>query len=143
MTQEHYSKLEQMYYAAPLHRFYDTLKISISKAKCEIELDLEEKYFHSGGTVHGSVFFKLLDDACYFAVQSQLSDQFIVTAKFHVDIQRPLKTGKVKAVGEVIRLSFDEYFAKSTLYDERGRVVATGTGQFMKSKLPLAQVESY
>ncbi|MEZ4936248.1 MAG: PaaI family thioesterase [Crocinitomicaceae bacterium] len=143
MTQEHFSKLEQMYYAAPLHKFYDSLQIKISKGICEIELDLEEKYFHSGGAVHGSVFFKLLDDACYFAIQSQLEDQFIVTAKFHVDLQRPLKTGRVKAIGEVIRLSFDEYFAKSTLYDDKGRVVATGTGQFMKTKLPLERIESY
>lgn len=143
MSKEHYSKLEKMYYSAPLHEFYDTLSIKISKGLCEIELDVEEKYFHAGGFLHGSVFFKLLDDAAYFACQSELSEQFIVTGKFHIDLKRPIKSGRIKAVGEVIRLSFDEYFAKSTLYDTHGNIAATGTGQFFKSKMPLEQVESY
>ena len=129
--------------SAPLHDFYDTLSILISEGRCEIELDIEEKYFHAGGAAHGSVFFKLLDDAAYFAVQSKVRDMFIVTTKFHLDLKRPLRKGKVKAVGEVIRLTQNEFFAKSSIVDAKGREVATCIGQFKKSRKDLQSIEAY
>lgn len=143
MSVTHYSKLEKMYLAAPLNTFYDTLTISISEGRCEIELDIEQKYFHADEAAHGSVFFKLLDDAAYFAIQSEVNDKFILTAKFHVDLKRPLRKGKVKAIGEVIRLTKKEYFAKSTIIDSRGRECATCIGQFFKSKTELLDIEEY
>ena len=143
MDSKHFSKLERMYLAAPLHQFYDTLSISISKGVCEIELDVEEKYFHAMGAMHGSVYFKLLDDAAFFAAQSAQEQKFILTTKFHIDLVRPLKSGRIKAVGEIIRNSHHEIFAKAVLYDARGKIAASGTGQFVRSKTDLTKVESY
>ena len=37
---------------------------------------------HAAGAVHGSYYFKVLDDACYFAANSLVSDVFVLTVSF-------------------------------------------------------------
>ena len=65
----HFQALERMYLAAPINRIYRPT-IEVRSGEAEIEIVLAEKYFHSGGAVHGSVYFKMLDDAAFFAAGS-------------------------------------------------------------------------
>ena len=37
-----------------------------------IEMATEPRHSHTGGTLHGSCYFKLLDDAAFFAAQAQV-----------------------------------------------------------------------
>ena len=73
MTEHHFNKLRNMYLQANINTMiFDTTTCSISLKKSEISLNITEKYFHALGAIHGSVYFKLLDDAAFFAASSVL-----------------------------------------------------------------------
>lgn len=66
--EEHYRRLEKMYLAAPVNEFYHPV-IQIEQGKSTIEIQVSEKFHHAAGAVHGSVYFKMLDDAAFFCSQ--------------------------------------------------------------------------
>ena len=98
----HFTKLEDMYLQANVNtKIYTTTKARISKGKSIISIDIEDKYFHALGAIHGSVYFKLLDDACFFAVNSLVEDAFVLTTSFNIHITKPVSSGKIEAIGKV------------------------------------------
>lgn len=140
---QHFESLKKMYSLAPIHQFYQGIELLLEPNKAEIHLNIDERYFHGGMSTHGSVYFKLLDDAAYFACQSVIEDFFIVTTNFNVNLLRPILKGKIYAKGEVDFISQNLFTASSKLYDEKGRLCGTGQGQFVKSKLALSAVKDY
>lgn len=144
MKQEHYAKLESMYLGANVNtQIFDTTTVRISERKAEIGLTISDKYFHALGAMHGSVYFKLLDDAAFFAVNSIVTDAFVLTTSFNINLIRPVSSGKIKAIGEVRFESKNLYTAESTLYNEEGKEIAFGTGNFAKSKIALSEEIGY
>ena len=102
MNQSHFSKLEKMYLQANVNTMiFDTTTCKISKGTSEVGLEITEKYFHALGAIHGSVYFKLLDDACFFAVNSIVEDVFVLTTSFNINLIRPANAGLLRAVGNV------------------------------------------
>ncbi len=138
----HYRALEKMYLAAPINRIYEP-KIKISKERAEIEMAVEEKYFHGAGAVHGSVYFKLLDDAAYFAVNSLVNDHFVVTVSFTIYFIRPISSGIMRAIGKVVSKGKSQMVAESVVYDGRGKEIGRGSGIFVKSKVTLDEKLGY
>lgn len=139
----HYKRLENMYLSAPMHTYYAGIKLDVESKKSVVTLPIKPDFFHAGMSAHGSIYFKVLDDAAYFACQSEIEDFFIVTTNFSINLLRPITKGTIKAVGGVDFISQNLFTASSKLYDERGRLCGTGQGQFMKSRVPLSGVESY
>jgi uncharacterized protein (TIGR00369 family) len=144
MMNEHYKKLERMYLNAPINcELYKGIDISISQETAEITLNIQPVYFHAGNAIHGSVYFKLLDDAAFFAVNSIVEDVFVLTVNFNIHLVRPITKGKIKAIGRLKFKSQNLYIAESTLYDDQGIVAGFGTGNFMKSKIALTPEIGY
>ena len=141
MTKEelHYRKLERMYLkGAPINSsFYETTTLDIEAEKSTITLEISPKYFHALGAMHGSVYFKLLDDAAFFAVNSIVTDVFVLTTNYNINIVRPVSQGVIRAEGTLKFTSKNLWIAESTLYDEKGRTIAFGTGHFARSKIEL------
>jgi len=72
MSTEHYRKLEKMYLKANIQKhLFETSTIKVEEAKASISIDIDERYYHGLQAVHGAIYFKLLDDACFFAVNSK------------------------------------------------------------------------
>ena len=124
-------------------KIFNATTAKISKAKAEIGLTISEKYFHALGAIHGSVYFKLLDDAAYFAVSSIVEDFFVLTTSFNLNMVKPVSKGKLTAIGKVRFKSKSLYTAESTLYNDKGEEIAFGTGNFSKSKVPLSKDIGY
>ena len=140
----HYNRLEKMYLNANINtKIFNTTTAKISKAKAEIGLTISEKHFHALGAIHGSVYFKLLDDAAYFAVSSIVEDFFVLTTSFNLNMIKPVNKGKLTAIGKVRFKSRSLYTAESTLYNDKGEEIAFGTGNFSKSKVPLSKDIGY
>ena len=99
--QQHFKRLEAMYQAAPLNDFY-LPTMSISQGRAEISIDVNQKYFHAAQAVHGSVYFKMLDDAAYFAANSLEQEYFVLTTSFTTYLTRPISSGKMTAIGQVV-----------------------------------------
>ena len=133
-----------MYLAAKVNTMlYDTTTIHISEGKAEVGLTITDKYHHALGAMHGSVYFKLLDDACFFAVNSQVEDVFVLTTGFEVNLKRPVSSGIITAWGSVVEAGTDKYQAQAILKDQNGKIIATGKGIFVRSKTRLAEIAEY
>jgi uncharacterized protein (TIGR00369 family) len=140
----HYRKLENMYYSGPINQeIYKGVQLIVSHEKAEITQEITSNFFHAGQSLHGSVYFKLLDDASYFAVQSVVQDFFIYTSTFNIQLLRPVKSGIIKAIGNVTFKSKNLFMAEAILFDEKNREVARGIGTFLKSQYLLDEKLGY
>jgi uncharacterized protein (TIGR00369 family) len=140
----HFRKLERMYLSAPVNNhLYNGITITISDQKAELILKIEEKFFHAANAIHGSVYFKMLDDAAFFAVNSIVKDVFVYTVSFNVQLLRPVSSGIIKSIGELKFKSSNLFIADSKLLDENNKLVGRGSGNFMKSKIELTQEIGY
>ncbi len=135
----HYRKLERMYLnGAPINReIYKGIQITISNEKAQLELNIDSRYFHAANSLHGSVYFKMLDDAAFFAVNSIVTDVFVYTVSFNIQILRPVTKGLIRATGSLKFKSQNLFIADSELTDENNKLAGRGSGNFMRSKIPL------
>ena len=141
-NQKHYSALETMYKAAPINKIYPP-EITISEGEAEVSIEVKPEYFHIAGAMHGSVYFKLLDDSAFFAANSLEEDVFVLTTAFTTYLTRPVTKGRVKAVGKVVNFNRSQFIAESVLYDEAGKEVARGNGIFVRSRVKLSDIPEY
>lgn len=138
----HYRKLEALFLSAPINDFFKP-EIRVSAERADITLQVDPKFFHAGHSVHGSVIFKLLDDACYFACQATEPEHFLVTATFNIQFMAPVTTGALTVTAEVTSGNRNVFFAKGEVFNHKERLVATGNGTFMKSRLLLGEEVGY
>ena len=142
MKKEHFTKLENMFLAAPINKLMGPT-IQIMEGKCEINMDVDPKFFHAANALHGSVYFTLLDDAAFFAANSIVEDVFVVTGSFEIKFLRPILGGKLLAVGEMTKNLGNKLEARANLFDEDGNLMGSGSGVFVKTKIELTSIESY
>jgi len=142
--ESHYKKLEKMYLEANIQaKLYESSTIEIGDRITTITLQIEDMYHHALNAVHGSVYFKLLDDACFFAVNSVVTDVFVLTTSFNLNLVRPVQSGLLKAVGKVRFVSKNLFTAEGILYNEQGKEIGFGTGNFAKSRVKLSDTIGY
>ncbi|MFT2009890.1 PaaI family thioesterase [Pontibacter sp. 13R65] len=141
--ESHYRQLEGLYHTANIQDFYSGSTILVSRDQAEITLPADSKFFHGAAAVHGSVYFKLLDDAAWFAAASIVQDYFIVTSSFQINLLRPIKEGILKSKGKIRSASRQLIIADSVLYNQKGKEVAFGTGQFMRTSQPISALDGY
>jgi uncharacterized protein (TIGR00369 family) len=139
---EHFRKLERMYHGAPINRFFEPV-IRISEGRTEITMTMRPDFFHAAHAVHGSVYFKALDDAAFFAANSLVSDVFVLTVTYTVYLTRPISEGEMRASGRVVHRSKSLIIADAELLDSSDRQIARGTGTFMRSQIPLSPAIGY
>lgn len=142
MNTIHFTKLENMYLRAPTNKYYNP-GIKIGKGTAEITLAVKQDFFHGAQAVHGSVYFKALDDAAYFAVSSLVTEFLLVTVSFNLHFIRPVSEGIIKAEGKVTQHGKKISFAESILFDDRDRMIARGSGTFVKSDILLTEEVGY
>ncbi len=140
--EDHYRSLERMYAAAPINRFF-LPSMSVSEGEAVIEIILDQKFHHPAGAVHGSVYFKMLDDAAFFAANSLEKDVFVLTTSFTTYITRPVSAGRMKAVGKVVNMNRTQYIAESIVYDSSSQEIGRGNGVFVPSKQLLSEIGGY
>ncbi len=138
----HFVALENMYLAAPVNELYKPV-INVDDSTASIEIELSEKYFHAAGAVHGSVYFKMLDDAAFFAVNSLERKVFVLTTSFTIYLTRPVSSGIMKSVGRVVNKNRSQFIAESIAYNSDGQEIARGSGIFVRGKLLLADAMGY
>ena len=142
MTDEHFRKLERMYDLAPCNQGMD-LRATIEKGKATIHLPIRQNLFHAANAVHGAYYFKLLDDAAFFAVNSTVEDVFVLTVSFNTQLLRPVSSGELHSTGILVRASKNLFFADSIITADNGKEIARGTGVFSRSKLALSEEIGY
>jgi uncharacterized protein (TIGR00369 family) len=133
---EHFRKLERMYHAAPTNAYFRPV-LTVSDGAAEIRIPVREEFFHAARAVHGSVYFKALDDAAFFAASSVVTDFFVLTVSFTIHLLRPVTSGTLLAKGRLVHRSRQLLLADAELFDDAARVIARGPGPFMRSTIAL------
>lgn len=132
-----------MYLTAATINDYFNPSIAIGDGKAEIRIEVDPKFFHAAGAVHGTVYFKALDDAAFFAANSVVEDVFVLTTNFNIQLLRPVTEGTLTAKGTLVSETRSLLIADAELRDHRDRLVGRGTGNFMKSRIQLAGIPGY
>lgn len=139
----HYRALEQLYASAPINTLFRSSLTIAGAGIAKIAFDVDETAYHAAGAAHGTVYFKMLDDAAFYAANSLVSDRFLLTTGFNLHFTKPLKAGRVLAQGRWISGKRRVLVAEAHLVDEQGDEIGRGTGTFMRSHIPLAGLPGY
>ena len=140
---DHFRKLASMYLSAPIQKIYPGTAIEISKGTCEIRMPLSADHLHAAGAMHGSVYFRLLDDSAFFAANSLVNDVFVLTTQFSIQLIRPHTDGPLISRGSVVTETGNLIISESKLFNSKDKLIASGTGTFQKSKIPLTEDIGY
>jgi uncharacterized protein (TIGR00369 family) len=139
----HFRALESLYAAAPINRLFESRLEIAEPGIARISFDLDERHFHAAGAVHGTSYFKMLDDAAFYAANSLVTDRFLLTTAFNLLFTKPLKAGPVIAEGRWASGRRRVFVADARLIDADGEEAARGTGTFMRSQIPLGELPGY
>ena len=139
---DHYRHLESLYYSAPFNKHLSPT-LSIKKGTSTLETHLHSQFFHAAKASHGAIIFKTLDDAAYFAAHSLEMEYFLVTVTFHINFIRPVFDETIQSIGTVISQTKNHMVCDSKSYNASKKLVASGTGTFMKSNVKLNTINGY
>jgi uncharacterized protein (TIGR00369 family) len=131
----HFKALAAMYVNGPINQFFRPL-IHIGEGSAEIRMTVTPAMHHAAHAAHGAVYFKMLDDAAFFAVQSLVHEAFIVTVSFQLYLLAPVSDGEMVATGKVVHQTKRLFLAESVV-TAAGAIVARGNGSFMRSSTRL------
>jgi uncharacterized protein (TIGR00369 family) len=136
----HFRSLERMYLGAPVNEYFQPT-IELDPGNARITIPVQPSSFHAAGALHGSVYFKALDDAAFFAAQTTEPEVFVLTARFEIEFLAPVREGVLEALGEVTGESHRVEAAATLLV--AGTEVARGRGEFARGGPKLTDVNSY
>lgn len=139
----HYRALERLYGSAPINaKFASSLEI-LAEGSARITFDVTEASYHAAGAAHGTIYFKMLDDAAFYAANTLATDRFLLTTSFNLHFTKPVRTGRVVAEGRWISGRRRVLVAEARLVDGTGEEIGRGTGTFMRSRIALSSLPGY
>ena len=138
----HWRALERMYVGSPINTIYEP-SISVRNETAEISIQIQERFFHAAGAIHGSVTWKMLDDAAFFAAASTVDDVFVLTTSFTSYLTRPVSEGELRSLGRIVNRNRTQIVAEAVAFDHAGREVGRGSGIFVRGKQRLAEIPLY
>ncbi len=139
----HYRALEALYASAPINGLFNSRLEIGERGRSRIHFEVDDACHHAAGAAHGTIYFKMLDDAAFYAANSLVSDRFLLTTGFNLHFTKPIKTGKVVAEGRWVSGKRRVFVAEASLVDEQGDEIGRGTGTFMRSHIPLSGLAGY
>lgn len=139
----HYRALEQLYASAPInHKFASTLHIP-GEGLSRLVFEVTKGDYHAAGAAHGTIYFKMLDDAAFYAANTLVTDRFLLTTGFNLHFTKPVRAGRVVAEGRWVSGRRRVFVAEARLVDEDGEEIGRGTGTFMRSRIALSGLPGY
>jgi uncharacterized protein (TIGR00369 family) len=142
-AEAHFRALETLYASAPINRLFESRLSLAGPGEARIDFLVAEQSFHAAGAAHGTVYFKMLDDAAFYAANSLVSDRFLLTTAFNLHFTKPLRAGEAYAEGRWISGKRRVFVAEARIVDSTGEECARGTGTFLRSHIALAGLAGY
>lgn len=139
----HLRALEALYASAPINRMFESQLALPEAGRSEIHFSVSPATFHAAGAAHGTLYFKMLDDAAFYAANGLVSDRFLLTTAFNLHFTKPLRNGLARAEGRWISGKRRVFVAEARIVDSEGEECARGTGTFMRSHIALSGLDGY
>ena len=139
----HFRALEALYTSAPVNALFESHLAIEREGRARIEFTIDERVHHAAGAAHGTIYFKMLDDAAFYAANSLVTDRFLLTTAFNLHFTAPIRSGPVIAEGRWVSGRRRVFVAEARLVDGHGEEIGRGTGTFMRSKIALSGLAGY
>src|SRR5687767_14098075 len=139
----HYRALEALYASAPVNSLFESRLEIVAEGHARIRFTVDERVHHAAGAAHGTIYFKMLDDAAFYAANTLVTDRFLLTTSFNLNFTRPIREGPVIAEGRWLSGRRRVLVAEAWLTDEEGEMIGRGTGTFMRSHIALSSLAGY
>jgi len=139
----HLRALEALYDSAPVNRLFESQMRLPEAGRSEIDFTVSTDTFHAAGAAHGTLYFKMLDDAAFYAANGLVSDRFLLTTAFNLHFTKPMRIGPARAEGRWISGKRRVFVAEARIVDESGEECARGTGTFLRSHIALSGLDGY
>jgi uncharacterized protein (TIGR00369 family) len=139
----HWRALESLYASAPVNRLFESQLEVTGEGLSRIRFRVEPRHYHAAGAAHGTIYFKMLDDAAFYAANTLVTDRFLLTTSFNLHFSRPVKKGDIVAEGRWISGRRRVLVAEARLLDHEGEEIGRGTGTFMRSHIALSSLPGY
>ncbi len=142
-AQLHWRALESLYASAPINHLFASRLAILGEGVSRIEFEVEPRTYHAAGAAHGTIYFKMLDDAAFYAANTLVTDRFLLTTSFNLHFSRPVREGRVVAEGRWVSGRRRVLVAEARLVDAEGEEIGRGTGTFMRSRIALSSLDGY
>ena len=142
-AQLHYRALERLYASAPVNALFASRLQITGEGRSRIAFEVTRDVFHAAGAAHGTIYFKMLDDAAFYAANSLATDRFLLTTSFNLHFTKPVREGEVVAEGRWVSGRKRVFVAEARLVDGDGEEIGRGTGTFMRSRIALSSLPGY
>jgi len=139
----HYRALESLYASAPVNTLFASKLEITGEGLSRIHFTIDESCYHAAGAAHGTIYFKMLDDAAFYAANTLATDRFLLTTSFNLHFTKPVRSGEVTAEGRWVSGRRRVFVAESRLVDAEGEEIGRGTGTFMRSRIALSSLAGY
>lgn len=139
----HYRALERLYAAAPVNALFHSELTITGPGRARVAFEVTHNSYHAAGAAHGTIYFKMLDDAAFYAANTLVTDRFLLTTSFNLHFTKPVREGPVIAEGQWISGRRRVFVAESRLIDREGDEIGRGTGTFMRSHIALSGLAGY
>lgn len=139
----HFRALESLYAHAPVNAVFRSRMEVAESGFARIRFEVEPAFFHAAGAAHGTHYFKMMDDAAFYACNSLVTDRFLLTTAFNLNFTRPLKAGPAVAEGRWVSGRKRVLVGEARIVLPDGEEAARGTGTFMRSHIPLSGLHGY
>jgi uncharacterized protein (TIGR00369 family) len=139
----HFRALESLYRLAPINQLFESTLEIVEQGFARIGFEIGNDVHHAAGAAHGTIYFKMMDDAAFYACNSLVTDRFLLTTAFNLNFTRPLRAGPAIAEGRWVSGRRRVFVAEARLIDADGEEAGRGTGTFMRSRIPLAGLAGY
>ena len=139
----HFRALEALYQSAPINALFASRLEIVGEGRAQIRFSVDEHLHHAAAAAHGTIYFKMLDDAAFYAANSLVTDRFLLTTGFNLHFTKPVRSGEVIAEGRWVSGKRRVFVAEAHLIDQEGDEIGRGTGTFMRSRIPLSRLSGY
>lgn len=142
-VEAHLRALEALYAAAPINGLFESTLELPEAGRSRIRFTVGQASFHAAGAAHGTLYFKMLDDAAFYAANGLVTDRFLLTTAFNLHFTKPMKGGEALAEGRWISGRRRVFVAEARIVDSSGEECARGTGTFLRSHIALSALAGY
>jgi len=140
---QHHRALENLYRSAPVNSLFDSRIEIPGEGRSRIFFTVTPATYHAAGAAHGTLYFKMLDDAAFYAANTLATDRFLLTTSFNLHFTKPVREGEIVAEGRWVSGRRRVFVAEARLVDSEGEEIGRGTGTFMRSRIALSSLAGY
>jgi PTS system nitrogen regulatory IIA component len=95
----HLRALEVLYNSAPINQLFQSTLVLPQAGRSEIRFRRDARYIPRGRAAHGTLYFKMLDDAAFYACQWPGQRPIPVDHRLQPALHKPMRSGEARGRG--------------------------------------------